>query len=115
MSRSSSPAPVRPALGTRRARARAAYGRARSRLDAWPRLRVAYKVLVAVAGVLVIALGLVLVPLPGPGWLIVFLGVAVLGTEFPAAHRVTQAVRRLARRLRLRWRAWRVARSTRTA
>jgi uncharacterized protein (TIGR02611 family) len=103
------------ASGTRRARARARYVAARVRLDSWPRLRVAYKVLVALVGLLVVALGLVLVPLPGPGWLIVFVGVAVLGTEFPAAHRVTQAVRRLGRRLHLRWRAWRVARSARAA
>jgi uncharacterized protein (TIGR02611 family) len=93
------------------ARARARWRAARLRLDAYPRLRVAYKVGVALAGILVVAVGLVLVPLPGPGWLIVFVGVAVLGTEFPAAHRVTQAVRRVAHRLRLRWRAWRAARA----
>jgi uncharacterized protein (TIGR02611 family) len=92
-------------------RARARWRSARDRLDSYPRLRVAYKVGVALVGVLVVAVGLVLVPLPGPGWLIVFVGVAVLGTEFPAAHRVTQAVRRVARRLRLRWRAWRANRS----
>ena len=33
-------------------------------------------------GVLVVAIGLALVPLPGPGWLIVFLGLAVLASEF---------------------------------
>ena len=95
----------------RTARARARWRAGREKLDGYPRLRVAYKVGVALAGVVVIAVGLVLVPLPGPGWLIVFVGVAVLGTEFPAAHRVTQAVRRLAHRLRLRWRAWRAARA----
>ncbi|WP_314102949.1 PGPGW domain-containing protein [uncultured Frigoribacterium sp.] len=95
----------------RTARARARWRAGRAKLDGYPRLRVAYKVGVALAGVIVIAVGLVLVPLPGPGWLIVFVGVAVLGTEFPAAHRVTQAVRRLAHRLRLRWRAWRANRA----
>ncbi|WP_209560991.1 PGPGW domain-containing protein [Frigoribacterium sp. PvP032] len=95
----------------RTARVRARWRAGREKLDGHPRLRVAYKVGVALAGVVVIAVGLVLVPLPGPGWLIVFVGVAVLGTEFPAAHRVTQAVRRLAHRLRLRWRAWRVSRA----
>jgi uncharacterized protein (TIGR02611 family) len=95
----------------RAARARARWRAGRDALDGYPRLRVAYKVGVALAGVVVIAVGLVLVPLPGPGWLIVFVGVAVLGTEFPAAHRVTQAVRRLALRLRLRWRAWRASRA----
>ena len=95
----------------RAARARARWRAGREKLDGYPRLRVAYKVGVALVGVVVIAVGLVLVPLPGPGWLIVFVGVAVLGTEFPAAHRVTQAVRRLAHRLRLRWRAWRANRA----
>ncbi len=32
--------------------------------------------------------GLILVPLPGPGWLIVFFGVAVLGSEFEPAQRL---------------------------
>jgi uncharacterized protein (TIGR02611 family) len=62
-------------------------------------------VLVALAGLTVIVTGLLLVPLPGPGWLIVFVGVAVLGTEFPAAHRLTELVRGQARRVRLWWRA----------
>jgi uncharacterized protein (TIGR02611 family) len=62
-------------------------------------------VLVAAVGLMVITVGLILVPLPGPGWLIVFVGVAVLGTEFPAAHRLTELVRRQAARLRDRWRA----------
>jgi uncharacterized protein (TIGR02611 family) len=85
----------------------------RLRLDGHPRLRLLYKIGVGVLGGLIVVVGLVLVPLPGPGWLVVFVGVAVLGTEFPAAHRVTLWVRRLARRARLRWRAWRVARSAR--
>lgn len=38
--------------------------------------------------------GLLLVPLPGPGWAIVFAGVALLGTEFAWAERLLQAVRR---------------------
>ncbi|ROS54206.1 uncharacterized protein (TIGR02611 family) [Frigoribacterium sp. PhB24] len=85
----------------------------RLRLDAHPRLRSLYKIGVGVLGAVIVVVGLILVPLPGPGWLVVFVGVAVLGTEFPAAHRITQWVRRLARRARLRWRAWRVARSAR--
>ena len=32
--------------------------------------------------------GLVLVPFPGPGWLIVFLGLAVLASEFAWAERL---------------------------
>ncbi|WP_423923958.1 TIGR02611 family protein [Frigoribacterium sp. 2-23] len=86
-------------------RFRAAWRARRARLDSYPRLRALYRVGVALAGLVVILVGLILVPLPGPGWLIVFLGVALLGTEFPAAHRVTRFVRRQAHRVRVWWRA----------
>lgn len=102
-----------PHRGGRRRALREGHAKMRLRLDAHPRLRLLYKIGVGVLGALIVVVGLVLVPLPGPGWLIVFVGVAVLGTEFPAAHRITQWVRRLVRRVRLRWRAWRVARSSR--
>ena len=40
--------------------------------------------------------GLVMIPLPipGPGWVTLFLGLAVLSTEFAWAHRVTSFIRR---------------------
>jgi uncharacterized protein (TIGR02611 family) len=86
-------------------RVRAALTSARSWIHRHPRVWAPYRLLVALAGLSVIVAGLILVPLPGPGWLIVFVGVAVLGTEFPAAHRLTELVRRQARRVRLWWRA----------
>jgi uncharacterized protein (TIGR02611 family) len=89
----------------RRGRLRAALSGTRSWIHRHPRVRAPYLVLVALAGLTVIVTGLLLVPLPGPGWLIVFVGVAVLGTEFPAAHRLTELVRGQARRVRLWWRA----------
>lgn len=54
-----------------------------------PSVRIANKVLVTIAGVVVIAVGLVLIPLPGPGWLIVFFGLSILGLEFPPIQRFT--------------------------
>lgn len=45
-----------------------------------------------VGGVIVL-LGLFLVPLPGPGWLIVFLGLGVLATEFAWAERLLDFAR----------------------
>jgi len=54
-----------------------------------PWLQVANKVLIAIAGVVVIAVGVILIPLPGPGWLIVFFGLSILGLEFPPIHRFT--------------------------
>lgn len=48
----------------------------------------AYRAGIALVGACVVVLGLVLVPLPGPGWLVVFLGVALWATEFSWAHRL---------------------------
>jgi uncharacterized protein (TIGR02611 family) len=45
------------------------------------------KTLIGIAGALVVLIGLVLVPYPGPGWLIVFAGLAILATEFEFAQR----------------------------
>ena len=39
-------------------------------------------------GTAIVLLGLVLVPFPGPGWLIVFLGLGILATEFAWAERL---------------------------
>ncbi len=46
------------------------------------------KVLIGISGGLVTLIGLILVPYPGPGWLIVFGGLAILATEFKFAARV---------------------------
>lgn len=48
------------------------------------------KILVGVLGGLVVLLGLILVPYPGPGWLIVFGGLALLATEFAFAARLLE-------------------------
>jgi uncharacterized protein (TIGR02611 family) len=44
-------------------------------------------------GVVLILGGLALVPLPGPGWLVVLLGLAILGSEFEPAQRLLTFVR----------------------
>ena len=51
-------------------------------------LELAYRVVVGIIGFVIIGTGLVLIPLPGPGWLIVFGGLAVLSTEFVWAERL---------------------------
>jgi uncharacterized protein (TIGR02611 family) len=58
-----------------------------------------YRTGVAVLGGLVLAVGVVLIPYPGPGWLVVFAGLAILAAEFHWA-------RRLLRFLRRRYAAW---------
>lgn len=39
----------------------------------------------AIVGGLVVLIGLILIPYPGPGWLVVFAGLAILATEFEFA------------------------------
>ena len=56
--------------------------------------RVLYRVGVAVLGGVTVLVGLVLVPAPGPGWLVVFAGLALLATEFAWARRLLVHVRR---------------------
>ena len=58
-----------------------------------PTADLVYRVVVGVIGVAIVLLGLFLVPLPGPGWLIVFAGLAVLATEFEPADRLYRFVR----------------------
>jgi len=61
--------------------------------DQHPILQITYKLLIAVVGFLVVAVGLVMVPLPGPGWLIVFAGLALLGLEFPLFKKLNKQIR----------------------
>jgi uncharacterized protein (TIGR02611 family) len=74
----------------------------RDRLKKNPALALAYRIGVAVLGGSIMILGLVLVPLPGPGWLIVFLGLGILATEFAWAERLLDFGRRTLRA----WLAW---------
>lgn len=43
---------------------------------------------IGIAGGVVVAIGIVAIPYPGPGWLIVFTGLAILATEFEWAQRI---------------------------
>jgi uncharacterized protein (TIGR02611 family) len=56
-------------------------------------LEVAYRLVVAALGFAIIITGLALIPLPGPGWLIVFAGLALLATEFEWAERLLHFAR----------------------
>lgn len=93
------------------------FGRFMSRWRTWikkrPWLNHTYKVLITILGCLVIVVGLILVPLPGPGWLIVFIGLTILGTEYHWARRILGWLRRVLVRFWERWRAWREQRQAR--
>ena len=58
-----------------------------------PGLNLAYRIVVAVVGTAVLATGILAIPYPGPGWLILFAGLAILGTEFAWAKRALRQVR----------------------
>ncbi|GAA1480634.1 TIGR02611 family protein [Gordonia sinesedis] len=53
-----------------------------------PKLNVAYRSTVGVVGALVLIGGIIAIPYPGPGWAIVFLGLAILASEFHWARRL---------------------------
>jgi uncharacterized protein (TIGR02611 family) len=46
------------------------------------------KLLVGIVGGLVLLAGIIMIPYPGPGWLVVFAGLAILATEFTWAQRI---------------------------
>ncbi len=52
-----------------------------------------YRVIIGVLGTAIIVGGFALIPLPGPGWLIVFAGLALLATEFAWAERLLDYAR----------------------
>ncbi len=65
----------------------------RARIEENPTLRRTYQVGVAVLGTVVLAAGVIMIPYPGPGWLVVFAGLAILATEFVWARRVLDFAR----------------------
>ncbi|MBD0861429.1 TIGR02611 family protein [Gordonia sp. zg691] len=58
-----------------------------------PRWYGTYRIMVGVVGAVVLLCGIVTIPYPGPGWLIVFLGLGILASEFEWAHRLLKFVR----------------------
>jgi len=56
-------------------------------------LDLVYRVTIGVIGSGIVIGGLLLIPLPGPGWLIVFAGLAILATEFAWAGRLLDFAR----------------------
>lgn len=81
-------------------------GRALRRLIARNRaIDLGYRIVLGTIGGVLVAGGLVLVPLPGPGWLVVFAGLAVLGTEFGWARRAGERLKRALARFWAWWRA----------
>jgi uncharacterized protein (TIGR02611 family) len=65
----------------------------RRRIRSHRKSHLAHRLAVGVLGGAITVLGLVLIPAPGPGWLVVFLGLAVLASEFEWARRLLEYAR----------------------
>lgn len=65
----------------------------RAGIDERPALRKTYKTCVGLLGAIVLVLGILAIPYPGPGWAIVFIGLAILASEFTWARRVLHYAR----------------------
>jgi uncharacterized protein (TIGR02611 family) len=74
----------------------------RARIKAKPTTRRLYRVAVGVVGVAIVLLGIVALPAPGPGWAIIFVGLAVLASEFERAQRLLDFAKRHVHR----WTTW---------
>ena len=66
--------------------ARRRWARWRDRLRDRPKADFGYRIVVGVVGLVVLAVGILAIPYPGPGWAIVFVGLAILATEFDWAR-----------------------------
>lgn len=79
-------------------RLRAAAGRFRAYMRSHRLLNTTWRVGVFTVGAAVLAAGLVMMVTPGPGWAAIFVGLAILATEFAWAQRVLSSARRAAER-----------------
>ncbi|GAA4353830.1 TIGR02611 family protein [Angustibacter luteus] len=61
-----------------------------------------YRAVVGVVGLAIVVAGIIAIPAPGPGWAIVFVGLAILASEFEKADRLLQFARRHVQR----WTQW---------
>jgi uncharacterized protein (TIGR02611 family) len=69
------------------------WARWRDRVRERPVADFTYRIAVGVIGLAVLGVGILAIPYPGPGWAIVFAGLAILATEFDVAKRVLKWVR----------------------
>ncbi|PRC48457.1 TIGR02611 family protein [Mycobacterium sp. ITM-2017-0098] len=70
------------------------WARWRDRLRERRALDLGYRIAVGVVGLVVLVVGILAIPYPGPGWAIVFVGLAILATEFEWAKKLLAYVRK---------------------
>ena len=71
-----------------------AWARWRDKLRDRPTADFTYRIVVGIVGLAVLCVGILAIPYPGPGWAIVFVGLAILATEFDWARRALAWTRR---------------------
>lgn len=52
-----------------------------------------FRVLIGIVGGVVLVAGIIMIPYPGPGWVVVFIGLAILAQEFEWAERALHFAR----------------------
>ncbi|RBM24376.1 TIGR02611 family protein [Streptomyces sp. PT12] len=57
-------------------------------------LHLGWQVCVFLVGLVVVVIGVIMLPFPGPGWLVIFAGMAIWGTEFVWAQLVLRWTKR---------------------
>ena len=70
--------------------------RFRERIRSRPLINTAWRVGIFVVGWLIVLAGVLMLAIPGPGWGSIFLGFAVLATEFVWARRTLRKAQRIA-------------------
>ncbi|TLQ46994.1 TIGR02611 family protein [Streptomyces marianii] len=60
----------------------------------WRTLHLSWQVGVFIVGLAVVVTGVIMLPLPGPGWLVIFAGMAIWATEFVWAQLVLHWTKR---------------------
>jgi uncharacterized protein (TIGR02611 family) len=80
---------------TARSGRRMAFRRFRETIRSKPAFNTSYRIALGVIGFLILLAGILMIPYPGPGWLILFAGLGILGTEFVWASRINRCVKRI--------------------
>lgn len=70
------------------------WSRWRDNLRSRPVANLTYRIVIGIVGLVVLGLGILAIPYPGPGWAIVFIGLAILAPEFEWAHRLQRYARK---------------------
>ncbi|MFW0110938.1 PGPGW domain-containing protein [Rothia sp. P5766] len=84
--------------------------RVRAFMGRHPLFLLLYRALVILLGFLCILAGIIMLVTPGPGWLFIFMGMSLWGTEFHWAHRLNLWVRA---KVLATWRSFEAARHRR--